>query len=247
MPTGGDKIIKLFNIVTPEIRFIGKINTFGYGCKPLGTDFMEDESWSLISFSHTSEPKAVYVLDREAQIYSNILEEETKEPVLINGDTDQVESTKDLERVDIGGGDIRSVINTNRFVKVENLRMDYNGDNLLFGVSVAMTITVHFLPSGDIEEVTLFTLKSDKFIEVKITDSGGLLVYLDDIAEPWLYEQGALEEGATSVVKFYVGKGLEVTSGIATISIHFIDSTTEPLSHNGKYFNCKFFYLILIF
>lgn len=240
MPTGADKKIKLFDSSGGEIKFIGKVNTFGYGCRLLGQPYVDSEIWALVAYSHPSEPRAAYILDREAQIYSNILEEETKEPVLINGDTDQVESSKDLERVDLGGSNFRSVISKNRFVKVENLKMEYSEDNLVFGVSVAMTITCHSLPQSGDGQVTILSMKSDKVIEVKIDKDGEFYVYLDDVSSPWNYSKEKINENVPLAVKLYLGKSLEVQSGIASMSVHFIDSNTSDESEEGIFFDCKF-------
>lgn len=238
MPTGASKILKIVEVTDTNTQegFTGSISHYGYGCKPLGPAITHENGWALISFSQTNSPIAAYILDHEAQIYGNILETSTKEPVLLNGGDMAVDPNTDALRETS-----RTRFGENKFMRINAIDMDYEAIDPAPGISVVLTGQFSTFPNAGTFS-TILEIEGDKIIRLKIGENGELRVDFGN----------GNQDTTTSLIplnvqigiKFYVSKMISRDEGIFHLEI--TKEGQGVIGSLGNYMQCKF-YLILKF
>lgn len=219
-----------------EEGFNGMIQNYGYSCFYFGIEGDLEWSWIPPSYSHRAEAVAGYIIDREAQKYGNIFDLDTREPALING-VDSAGSSGDAVRLDMGGGNFRSTITGNSHMKIENIDMKYNPDNLMFGITVVLTVEALSFPSSGY--VNFLVLESDKRFIFEVNPDGEIRVKYDNTANTYFTLPYYWYSGYIYQIKVYVGTSKDRQMGI--LEIYALGEGDESLTRDGLFFDCIFF------
>lgn len=229
---------------TEEETFTGLVRNFGFLCKPLGATLMNNNGWALVSYSHKGNNTVIsgYLLDRSTQVFGNIFSKKERQPVLINGTNKNVNSGTDTLRIDS-----RNVIGQNRYMETDLMNMTYSVENLIFGISVVMTVNFTALPTSAFEKIII--LESNKRITLHINQTGNFRVTLNSANEFWTPSTSLIVlPNEEYVIKLYAGKVLvDGLSGVLSLSINQINSVAESPVEEGTFINCIEFFFNFLF
>lgn len=216
----------------------GFITNFGFLCKPLGPTLMNNNGWALVSYTSQKMNTIVagYILDRESQVFGNIFEKKSRQPVLVNGADKNINLDSDVLRENS-----RNVVGKNRYMKTDIMNMNYSDAIFIFGISAVMTVRFTALPLSGFS--TILILESDKRISLEINENGNFRVVLDSSSGFWLPSSSmVVSVNKDYVIKLYAGRTIvNGLSGFVSMSIHEIDSVTPAPVEEGNFINCNFF------
>lgn len=233
--------MKLVSVTDPgtEEGFHGLIQNFGYSCAFFGVESNVALAWIPASYSHQGSLAASYLIDREAQVYGNIMDLESREPSLINGAGVGVDA-QDLTRLPVDG-QTRSIAKDDRYMKVENIDMGYSVDDMMFGISVLINVRFTGFPKVSQGYVTFLVLESDKRFEFQIDKSGWIRVKIDDAADIYMDSGYDAYYDFEIAMKLYVGKIKHMNKGIAEIYYTADSYGSYGFAQHGQFFDCKNF------
>lgn len=235
---GGDKNIKPAKITNTAVEEgpEGDLQGFGYSC----ISFMAEGNQLLYLFdimiSKDPKPIATYAVDKEAQVYPNILNQETKEPALVNGGGIEADLSKDLLREDPGSG-TRSIVGENKYMTLGPLDMDFHPYEKILGFSFVLTLKITQFQLNSDGQIILASFLSDKRVDLEISFVGVLRLKLTDDASVTLAVAEEANGNEDMALNVYLGRIRNSNIGLA--SIYYWDSFGQH--GNAASFSCNFF------